>query len=52
MEQDFPCHQIWREHTGDRTPRYVARARSLASHPATVITPDLGELRTVLGGGQ
>jgi hypothetical protein len=51
VQQDFPQHQIWREIIGDRAPRYVARARSLDTHPHTVITGDLGELRAALDGG-
>jgi hypothetical protein len=50
IERDYPDHQIWREIIGDRDPRYVAHARSLVTHPHTVITGDLGELRTALGG--
>ena len=52
VQQDFPQHRIWREIIGDRTPRYVARARTLDAHPHTVITGDIGELRAALGGGR
>jgi hypothetical protein len=52
VQQDFPQHRIWREIIGDRAPRYVARARTLDTHPHTVITGDLGELRAALGGGR
>jgi hypothetical protein len=50
IEAGFPAFRIWRETVLDRT-RYTARARSLATHPAAVITRDLAELRTALTAG-
>jgi hypothetical protein len=43
LRADFPGHEIWREDDGGRI-RYIARGQ----HPYTVVTPDLGELRTAL----
>jgi SAM-dependent methyltransferase len=43
LRADFPDHEIWRE-DDDGQIRYIARGR----HPHTVVTTDLGELRTAL----
>jgi SAM-dependent methyltransferase len=43
LRADFPDHEIWREDDGSQI-RYIARGQ----HPHTVITADLGELRTAL----
>jgi hypothetical protein len=43
----FPAFLLWRETTWDGT-RYVARARSLATHPHAVVTADLAELAAAL----
>ena len=43
LRADFPDHEIWREDDGGQI-RYIARGR----HPHTVVTADLGELRTAL----
>jgi S-adenosyl methyltransferase len=45
LRADFPDHEIWREDDG-RQIRYIARGQ----HPHTVVTADLGELRTALSG--
>jgi hypothetical protein len=43
----FPAFSIWRQVLHDRT-LYTAQARDLATHPSTVITQDVAELRTAL----
>lgn len=45
LRADFPHHEIWREDDGGQI-RYIARGQ----HPHTVVTADLGELRTALSG--
>jgi S-adenosyl methyltransferase len=45
LRADFPDHEIWREDDGGQV-RYIARGL----HPHTVVTADLGELRTALSG--
>ncbi len=45
LRADFPDHEIWREDDGGHV-RYIARGQ----HPHTVVTADLGELRTALSG--
>ena len=45
LRADFPDHEIWREDDGSQV-RYIARGQ----HPHTVVTADLGELRTALSG--
>ena len=45
LRADFPNYEIWREEDGGHV-RYIARGQ----HPHTVVTADLGELRTALGG--
>jgi hypothetical protein len=47
----FPEFRLWRETTLDRT-CYVARGRSLHTHPHTVVTADLDELSAALQAGQ
>jgi hypothetical protein len=49
VRSEFPDFEIWPEVTLDRT-RFIAHAQSLAVHPHTVITSDLGELRDALAG--
>jgi hypothetical protein len=44
---DFPGFRVWQEVTGDRT-RYIARSLHLDTHPHTVVTADLDELRAIL----
>jgi hypothetical protein len=46
LRKQFPGFRIWREMTGERS-RYLARS----ARPHTVVTGDLGELRTALSGG-
>src|SRR5450755_923055 len=48
LRADFPQFRIWREVTGERV-RYIARSLHLGVSPHTVVTADLGELRTLLG---
>lgn len=48
IRRDFPHFRIWREITGDRT-RYIARRQQPVPGPHTVVTADLGELRSALG---
>ena len=50
LRKQFPGFRIWREMTGERS-RYVARSAWPGLNPHTVVTNDLGELRTVLSGG-
>jgi O-methyltransferase involved in polyketide biosynthesis len=47
IRRDFPHFRIWREITGDRT-RYIARRQQPVPGPHTVVTADLGELRSAL----
>jgi hypothetical protein len=47
LRADFPQFRIWREVTGDRC-RYVAQRLHPGTAPHTVVTADLGELRSVL----
>ncbi|HUY52882.1 MAG TPA: SAM-dependent methyltransferase [Streptosporangiaceae bacterium] len=47
LRRDFPHFRVWREITGDRT-RYVARRVHPGRGPHTVVTDDLGELRSAL----
>jgi hypothetical protein len=48
VQRDFPQYRIWREVTGGREPRYVAKARHLGVRLHTVMTADLAELRSEL----
>jgi hypothetical protein len=48
----FPAFSFWRATRHGSAPRYVAQSTSLDSHPHTVITDDLGELRTALAEGR
>ena len=50
LRKQFPGFRIWREMTGERS-RYVARSARPGLNPHTVVTGDLGELRTALSGG-
>jgi len=50
LRRCFPGFRIWREITGDRV-RYIARRRHPVAGPHTVVTDDLGELRSALGSG-
>jgi len=43
----YPAFRFWREITVDHT-RFVARATIISTHPYTIITDDLGELRAAL----
>jgi hypothetical protein len=47
LRAGFPQFRIWREirYGGDR---YIARSRHLSTGLHTLVTADLGELRTVL----
>lgn len=49
LRADFPHFRIWHEVTGGRS-RYVARRLAAGTGPHTVVTSDLAELRTLLGG--
>lgn len=49
LRADFPGYRIWTE-TVRNGLRYVARSQRPGLDPHTVITGDLAELRTVLGG--
>ena len=51
LRADFPQFQIWPEATLDRL-RYVSVSTRLDLNPHTVVTGDLGELRTVLQSAQ
>jgi hypothetical protein len=50
LQAGFPQFAIWRE-TGQDQPRYIARSLRPGTHPHTLITTDLGELRAELGSG-
>jgi hypothetical protein len=47
LREQFPGFRIWREDTWGR-PRFIARSEQAGLHPHTVVTDDLGELRTAL----
>jgi hypothetical protein len=47
LRDEFPDFRIWQEITGHRT-RYIARRLSRGTHPHTVVTSDLAELRAEL----
>jgi hypothetical protein len=46
----YPAFRLWRE-TGYDGTRYIARARSLTTHPHTVVTGSLPELTAALAAG-
>ena len=48
LRDEFPDFRIWRETTGNRT-CFIARRLSWGTHPHTVVTADLAELRAELG---
>jgi hypothetical protein len=50
LREEFRGFKIWKELIGERT-RYIARSLSLGSRLHTVVTADLGELRTALEQG-
>jgi len=50
LQAGFPQFAIWRE-PGHGQPRYVARSLRPGTRPHTLITSDLGELRTELSTG-
>ena len=50
LQAGFPQFAIWRE-TGSSRPRYIARSLQPGTHPHTLVTSDLGELRTELNAG-
>lgn len=47
----FPAFRLWRVTIYDRI-RYIAQGASLDTHPYTVVTGDLDELRAALSAGQ
>jgi hypothetical protein len=47
LRDEFPHFRIWRETTGTRT-RFIARRLSQGTHPHTVVTADLADLRAEL----
>jgi hypothetical protein len=47
LQGEFHAYVIWREVMPMHS-RYVARSRYLAVNPHTVVTADIGELRTIL----
>ena len=49
LRADFPAFRIWREIIPGRA-RYIARRLCPGPGPHTVVTDDLTELRTALGG--
>lgn len=51
LRLEFPGHLIGEESIMGRI-RYVARRRREGTHPHTIVTPDLGELRAALEAGQ
>ena len=50
IQAGFPQFAIWRE-TAHGQPKYIARSLRPGTHPHTLITSDLGELRAELGAG-
>ena len=50
LREEFCGFKIWKEVIGERT-RYIARSLGLGSRLHTVVTADLGELRTALEQG-
>jgi hypothetical protein len=48
LREQFPGFRIWREEAWDRI-WYIARSQQTGLNPHTVVTGDLGELRTALG---
>jgi hypothetical protein len=50
LQASFPQFQIWREIIHDRA-RYVAQHLTPETHPHTVVTPDLDEVRATLSAG-
>ena len=50
LREEFPGFKIWKEVIGERT-RYIARSLTLGSHPHTVVTANLDELRAALDQG-
>jgi hypothetical protein len=46
----YPAFSLWRE-TGYDGTRYIARARSLTTHPHAVVTGSLPELTAALAAG-
>ena len=52
LRAEFPGHLIGTETIAGRGVRYLARACQQGAHPHTVLTADLGELRTALEAGQ
>jgi O-methyltransferase involved in polyketide biosynthesis len=50
LRADFPGFKIWEEFLPGRS-RYVARSLREGVRPHTVVTPDLGELRSALEAG-
>jgi len=48
LRADFPQFRIWPEITGART-LYIARRLRRDTHPHTLVTADLNELRAALG---
>ena len=51
LRAEFPGHRIGTETIVDRI-RYVARSQRDGTHPHTVITRDLSELRAALEAGR
>jgi hypothetical protein len=50
VSSEFPGFVIWQEMTAPGRLRYGARRRHRGTHPHTVITADLAELRDTLAG--
>jgi hypothetical protein len=50
LQASFPQFRIWREMIHDRA-RYVAQRLNQDTHPHTVVTPDLDEVRATLSAG-
>jgi acyl transferase domain-containing protein len=51
LAEEFPRFAIWLEPAEDDTVRYIARNRDADTHPRTVITADVAELRAALSAG-
>jgi hypothetical protein len=49
LRREFPQFRIWREILPGRS-RYIARSQRVGLNPHTIVTDDVAELRSALGG--
>jgi hypothetical protein len=50
LRADYPAHHIWVD-ARRASPRFIAAAIRLGTHPHTVVTDNPGELRAALAAG-